>query len=131
VVADAARSLSGAWKSFDPEAIETAVREGKVVLVDVTADWCLTCQVNKAAVMSRGAVAAKLTDGSVLPLRADWTRPDEAITRYLAGFGRFGIPFNVVYGPGAPGGIVLPEILTADAVLDAFRRAANPTPGGV
>ena len=36
---------------------------------------------------------------------------------YLAGFGRYGIPFNVVYGPGAPEGRTLPELLTGDAVL--------------
>lgn len=40
-------------------------------------------------------------------------------------FGRFGIPFNVVYGPGAPEGIVLPELLTADAVMDALDRAGT------
>ncbi len=33
---------------------------------------------------------------------ADWTQPDPAISGYLASFGRFGIPMNVVYGPKAP-----------------------------
>ena len=30
---------------------------------------------------------------------------------------------NIVYGPGAPQGIVLPTILTADAVLAAIEQA--------
>jgi suppressor for copper-sensitivity B len=55
-------------------------------------------------------------------MRADWTRPDPSITDYLQRFGRYGAPLNVVYGPGAPGGIALPE-LTGDTVMDAFRRA--------
>jgi suppressor for copper-sensitivity B len=58
-----------------------------------------------------------------VPMRADWTRPDPAINEYLRSFGRYGIPFNAVYGPGAPQGIALPELLTADAVLDALKRA--------
>lgn len=114
------------WKPFDQGAIETLVRSGRVVFVDVTADWCITCQVNKAVVLSRGDVAARLADGSVVPMRADWTRPNAEIAAYLAHFGRYGIPFNVVYGPGAPEGIPLPEILTREAVLGAFDKAQAP-----
>ena len=56
---------------------------------------------------------------------ADWTRPDPVIAAYLAKFGRYGIPFNVVYGPQAPDGIPLPELLTESAVTDAVARAGN------
>jgi suppressor for copper-sensitivity B len=122
----AAPTAAGAWRPFDVQAIETLVRDGRVVFVDVTADWCITCQVNKAAVVSRGEVAARLADGRVVPMRADWTRPNDEIARYLANFGRYGIPFNVVYGPAAPEGIPLPEILTSDAVLAAFDQALGP-----
>ena len=58
-------------------------------------------------------------------MRGDWTRPDPMISDYLASFGRYGIPFNAVYGPGAPEGIALPELLTSEEVLDALDRAAG------
>jgi suppressor for copper-sensitivity B len=58
-------------------------------------------------------------------MQADWTRPDETISRYLESFDRYGIPFNVVYGPEAPDGIVLPELLTAQVVMQALEDAAN------
>ena len=58
-------------------------------------------------------------------MRADWTLPDPVIAAYLARYGRYGIPFNAVYGPGAPDGIVLPELLSQSAVLDAFSRASK------
>ena len=58
-------------------------------------------------------------------MRRDWTRADPAVTAYLQSFGRYGVPLDVVYGPGAPKGIALPELLTSDAVMDAFRRAAG------
>ncbi|HEY9567977.1 MAG TPA: thioredoxin family protein, partial [Thalassobaculum sp.] len=109
------------------DAIDRLIAEDRVVLVDVTADWCLTCKVNKAAVLERGPVADRLGGGDVVAMRADWTSPDAAITEYLASFGRYGIPFNVVYGPAAPDGIVLPELLTDAAVLAALDRAATPT----
>ena len=94
--------------------------------MDVTADWCLTCQINKSLVLTRGDVYKRLTGDGVVAMQADWTRPDDAISRYLASFGRYGIPFDAVYGPGAPRGIALPELLTEGAVLEALERAAGP-----
>ena len=63
-------------------------------------------------------------------MRADWTRPSTDISRYLESHNRFGIPFNIVYGPNAPDGIILSEVLTSEAVLDALSRAAlgDPVP---
>ncbi len=99
------------------------ISEGEVVFVDVTADWCITCQVNKRVALSDGDVRAALEAEGVVPLQADWTQRDDSILSYLTSHGRYGIPFNVVYGPGAPDGVVLPELLTRGAVLDALREA--------
>ncbi len=99
------------------------VSTGEVVFVDVTADWCITCQVNKRVALSDGDVRAALEAEGVAPLQADWTQRDDSILSYLTSHGRYGIPFNVVYGPGAPDGIVLPELLTRGAVLNALREA--------
>jgi suppressor for copper-sensitivity B len=118
----ATRAAAG-WRGFDPAAIDRLVGDGKVVFVDVTADWCLTCQVNKKLVLDADAVRARLAAPETVPMRADWTRPDPAIADYLESFGRYGIPFNAVYGPGAPRGLALPELLTTDSVLEALTRA--------
>ncbi len=113
------------WQPFEPEAIPRLVAEGKVVFVDVTAEWCITCQVNKKLVLTRGESRALLSDPDVVAMRADWTKPDEGIARYLASFNRFGIPFNVVYGPVAPNGLTLPELLKESVVVDTFRQASG------
>ena len=113
------------WRPFDEAEIGRLVAEGKTVLVDVTADWCITCQVNKAAVLSRGPVARLMEDGAVVAMRADWTLPSQEIADYLAKFGRYGIPFNAVYGPDAPDGVMLPEILVTDSVLAAVEQAGG------
>ncbi|MEO1250386.1 MAG: copper resistance protein, partial [Pseudomonadota bacterium] len=84
---------------------------------------CITCKANKTLVLERGEVAERLTDGSIKTMQADWTRPNDAIADYLARHNRYGIPFDVVYGPNAPDGIVLPELLTPDAVLNAIKDA--------
>ncbi|GAB5377873.1 MAG: hypothetical protein AcusKO_43350 [Acuticoccus sp.] len=102
--------------------------KARVVFVDVTADWCLTCQVNKRLVLDRVAVAERLASDNVVAMRGDWTSPCDDIMRYLKSFGRYGIPFNAVYGPGASDGMALPEILTVNTVTDALNLAAGADP---
>lgn len=118
------KSDNVAWQKFDADAIPGLVAKGKVVFVDVTAEWCLTCKANKEFVLTREPVATAL--GGTEAMVADWTQPDPAISAYLASFGRFGIPMNVVYGPGAPGGILLPELLSSDTVMNALQTAKQP-----
>ena len=114
------------WVKFDREAIPRLVAEGHVVFVDVTADWCITCKVNKATVIEVGEVAQRLSSSNVVAMKADWTRPDQAISTFLASFSRYGIPFNVVYGPAAPEGIPLSELLTQAETMSALDHAVKP-----
>lgn len=112
-----------AWVPFDQPGIDQMVGAGQVVFVDVTAEWCITCQFNKLRVLERAPVSDALNGAGMVAMQADWTLPDPAIAAYLQRYGRYGIPFNIVYGPQAPYGIPLPELLSADAVLDALARA--------
>jgi suppressor for copper-sensitivity B len=115
------------WQAFEPASIARHVSAGNTVFVDVTADWCLTCKVNKSLVLDRSPVADRLAELSLIAMQADWTRPNEDISRFLERHNRYGIPFNVVYGPGAPTGLALPEILTPTLVLDAIEAASSRT----
>jgi suppressor for copper-sensitivity B len=121
VTAPQSASALTEWARFSVSDIQSHVEAGDVVFVDVTAGWCLTCKANKRLVLDREPVQGALDD--VVQMQADWTRPDPAISDYLAMHDRFGIPFNIVYGPSAPDGIILPELLTDAAVLDALAQA--------
>ncbi|PPR10538.1 MAG: Thiol:disulfide interchange protein DsbD [Alphaproteobacteria bacterium MarineAlpha11_Bin1] len=113
------------WREFDLATINSEVAEGKTVFVDVTADWCLTCKANKFLVLNRERITKILNGSDVIAMRADWTKPDPEIYNYLRSFGRYGIPFNVVYGPNARRGLSLPEILTETAVIEAIQQAGG------
>ncbi len=119
----APEELRGA-SAFDPDAVAAVVARGGTVLVDVSAAWCLTCKVNEVAALDNAEVRGRLARPGTVVMRADWTRPDAGISRYLASFDRFGIPLDVVYGPGRPAGEALPELLTPGIVLAALDRAA-------
>lgn len=116
------------WRGFDRSAIDRLVGEGKIVFVDVTADWCINCKVNERLVLQSDAVRRRLAAADIVAMRADWTRPDSAIAAFLRGFGRYGIPFYAVYGPATPDGQPLSEILTPGEVLSALGKAAPAAP---
>ena len=115
------------WRPWSQQAMTASLAAGTPVFVDVTADWCVTCKANKALVMDRAPVAGALSGavdrGQLVLLRADWTRPDEAIAGFLASHGRFGIPFNMLITPGGETNVILPEILTSKAVMTALENA--------
>lgn len=121
---------NGYWQAFNPQEIARHVSEGHTVFVDVTADWCLTCKANKTLVLERGPIADILSDDKVIAMQADWTRPDDDIAHFLERFGRYGIPFNIVFGPGAPSGVALPELLSQGIVMDALKTASSARPRG-
>ncbi|MBT3305823.1 MAG: hypothetical protein HN377_05000 [Alphaproteobacteria bacterium] len=117
--------LDKLWTPLDEAAIPGLVASGKTVFVDVTADWCITCLVNKGLVLNTDPMLKLFKTDKVVMMQGDWTKPDPVISAYLARHQRYGIPFNVVYGPGAPGGVVLAELLSQDEVLGAFQRATK------
>jgi thiol:disulfide interchange protein DsbD len=114
------------WQPWSPEAVAQARAAGKPVLVDFTADWCLTCQVNKKIAIETSSVRAKLKELNAVALTGDYTHFPDAITAELNRYNHAGVPLVLVYpnNPDAPA-IVLPQILTPGTVLDALDRAAQ------
>ena len=108
------------WQEWSAEAVSRYRAEGRPVLVDFTASWCLSCQVNERVALNQPEVKRALRDAKVALLRADWTRHDEAITQALTALGRSGVPAYALYVPGETSPRLLPEVLTPGIVIDAL-----------
>jgi thiol:disulfide interchange protein DsbD len=97
--------------------------EGRVVFVDMTADWCVTCKANEKAVLSREGFRASMRQADAVFMQGDWTNVDPAITQFLEAHQAVGVPLYVVF-PGDGGeGEVLPTVLTQELVAKALARA--------
>ncbi len=112
------------WVPFDPVQAETLAGEGRLVFVDVTADWCATCKVNERLVLETEETAALFARYDVVAMQADWTNRDDDIARYLASFGRYGIPFYALYRPNREP-YVFSELLRSGRLQEAIRSAAG------
>ncbi|CAI0703222.1 Thiol:disulfide interchange protein DsbD precursor [Serratia entomophila] len=111
------------WQPLSERAITQALAQRKRVFVDVTADWCVTCKANKFNVLLHDDVQQALSADDVVALRGDWSRPSADIGAFLQRRGSVAVPFNQIYGPGSPGGVVLSPLLTRDAVLQTLSNA--------
>ncbi|WP_232804042.1 protein-disulfide reductase DsbD domain-containing protein [Motilimonas sp. E26] len=113
-----------AWHMLEQQDIDQQVAQGKTVFVDITADWCITCKANKVGVLLQQPVYDALQQPNIYLMKGDWTKPAPHISDYLQQNDRYGVPFNIVYGPNAPEGIALPVILNSEDVISAIDRAS-------
>ncbi|MEP7280977.1 MAG: thioredoxin family protein [Rubrivivax sp.] len=115
-----AASTDSAASASSSARVAEATAAGRPVFVDFTAAWCVTCQFNKRTTLARAEVQADFAARRVLMLRADWTRRDPAITAELARLGRSGVPVYALYAPYSATPVLLPEVLSVDAVHEAL-----------
>jgi thiol:disulfide interchange protein DsbD len=94
--------------------------QDRIVFVNATAAWCITCQVNERLALRGEAVLAAFAARRVAYVKADWTSGDPAITALLRAHGRDGVPLYLVYRPGIAAPEVLPQLLTEGIVLRAI-----------
>lgn len=114
------------WQPWSPAAVAQARAEGRPILVDFTAKWCLTCNTIVKPALESASVQQKLKELNAVALLGDYTAFPASMTEELNRFGRAGVPLVLVYPKNAQEPpIVLPEALTPGMVLAALERAGK------
>jgi thiol:disulfide interchange protein len=91
-------------------------------LVDFTARWCISCQVNERVALAHPEVVKTILEKGIVLVKGDWTNNDEIITKALASYGKNSVPVYVLYGGASAEPVFLPEILTPGIVLKALEK---------
>lgn len=108
------RSSIKGFKQFSKQAVNEAVSQGKWVLIDFTAKWCVTCIVNERLVFENQEIQKLLENQNIAAFAADWTQSDPIITEELRKFGRNSVPLYVLFNPVTGKTEILPQILTVE-----------------
>src|SRR5262249_33713723 len=109
------------WEEFSPEKVAKLRREGRPILIDFTAKWCLICQANHLVLASE-EVKKHLDNLGVVKMKADWTKNDPIIARELSKFGRNSVPLYILYG-NKQEPLILPQVLTPSIIIDHLKQA--------
>jgi thiol:disulfide interchange protein DsbD len=119
-----ARKLSEGQVAYSAATLASYREAGKPVFVDVTADWCITCLANEAAVLFSPEIEEAFLAADLPYMIADWTDYDADIGEFVKSHGRSGIPLYVMYPRGTGSDpVILPQLLTRDIVLSAIEKA--------
>ena len=115
-------------KPFSPTRLAELRQSGMTVMVDFSADWCLTCKANLQFAIETDRVKSTIAKNRVVPVLADWTDGSEEIRETLEGLGSRSIPVLAIYPAGKPGEklpdpIVLRDLLSESQVVAALEQA--------
>ncbi len=115
-------SATGDAEPYSEARLQQLRSEGRPVLVNLTAAWCITCLVNEKVALGRDAVRQRLHERGITYLVGDWTNRDPAITRLLQQYRRSGVPLYL-YFPAAPSSDVqvLPQVLSEALLLETLQ----------
>lgn len=111
--------------AYSEQALADLRAQHRVVFVNMTADWCVSCKVNEKAVFARDGFRTALESANAVYMVGDYTDVDPAITAFLEHHKAVGVPLYVVYPRNGGEGEVLPTLVTQSIVDAALQRAAQ------
>ncbi|MFC6634455.1 protein-disulfide reductase DsbD family protein [Microbulbifer taiwanensis] len=125
IVRQPTETASGYWQAYSPERLASARSEGRPVLANMTAAWCITCLANEKVVLSSDEIADAVQQLGVVALKGDWTNQDPQISELLAKYGRTSVPLYLLYPAGGGEARILPQVLTREGLLAELKAAAQ------
>jgi thiol:disulfide interchange protein len=113
---------------YSAQRLDALRKGGRVVFVNMTADWCVSCKANENAVFARAGFRNAMQAANAVYMTGDYTDVDPAITAYLQAHKAVGVPLYVVYPRSGGEGRILPVIVTSGIVEDALKWATTGAP---
>lgn len=118
-----AQNMLNRQTTIDIFEIKEKLSRGESVLLEIGADWCLTCHVNNFLIFNAHNKEFWKDSYKLNIIRVDWTNYNKEILDYMEKFGRKGLPFYILYTPNIREGIVLPEIFDSQDLQDIIKSS--------
>ncbi|WP_437222760.1 protein-disulfide reductase DsbD family protein [Planctomicrobium sp. SH661] len=117
------------WQEFSKERVVQWRSEGKGMLIDFTANWCVLCKINEKVALDRQETIAFVKQHDFIPIMADFTRENEEILEFLRRFGQDSVPLTIIIPPGKESKIIaLRGAYSLPTLLNKLRESVDPVP---
>ena len=114
------------WRNYTPSSFEEARKTGKIIFLDITADWCLTCKTNENTILYSDEISKRLGKDDIIVFNADNTKRSDEVTGLMKSLERSAVPVYAIYPPGEESEpVLLPEVITKSMVLEAIEKASR------
>jgi suppressor for copper-sensitivity B len=112
------------WRPFSRGTFEELIAAQNTVMVDFTADWCMTCKTLEKLVLNTSRTHSAVRRNGVVTLRADWTHASPEVTEMLELLGSKQVPVIAIFPAGSANRpIVFRGVYTQEMLLSALDEA--------
>lgn len=116
------------WEPFNEAQLAQYRAQGKTVMIEFTARWCLTCQTNMRTAIDRPEVGEFCKQNDIVTMLADKSGPSPHIEQKLQELGSNSIPLVAIY-PGQAEPRLLRDVITQSQLLAALKDASQGSAG--
>lgn len=103
--------------------ISEAISDNRIVILSISADWCLTCKFNNKRLFTSPELQDIIKNKRILCIEGDISRKHEDIMKFILKYNRTGIPFIIVFGRKAKEGILLSELPSFEEITAAIKKS--------
>ncbi len=121
------------WQPFSRQVLDELIASQKTVLVDFTADWCMTCKTLEKLVLNTPQTCGAVRRNGIVTLQADWTHGSPEVTEMLDLLGSRQVPVIAIFPAGDPHRpVILRGAYTQQSLLAALEKAGpSQSPGNL
>ncbi|MCH9652798.1 MAG: thioredoxin family protein [Planctomycetes bacterium] len=114
------------WVPFNATELEKLRAENKIVLIDFSADWCLTCKTNEKYALNTEETLELIKKHNIVTMYADYTDYSPIIKEKLDELNSISIPLTVIYPANQlEKPIVIPDLYSQSYLLEKLEQAVN------
>lgn len=125
--AQVAADNQGEWQPFSLRKLgQLAIKNGRTVLVDFSAEWCVTCKTLEQTVLHTAPVDQAIRAGNVVTMYADFTDFPPEIQATIKALRSSGVPVIAVFPGNDPyRPIVFRGPYTQSGIIEALEKATG------
>tara|TARA_R110002095_G_scaffold100544_2_gene88444 strand:- start:5963 stop:6598 length:636 start_codon:yes stop_codon:yes gene_type:complete len=114
------------WVPFNVQELNRLRDENRIVLIDFSAEWCLTCKTNEALALNTPETLELIKKHNIVPMYADYTDYSPTIKEWLDKFRSVSIPLTVILPANRSNEpIIIRDLYTQSTLLSALQEAVD------